>query len=486
MFRHSKIVATVGPSSSNQEQLDKLLKAGVDVFRLNFSHGTHADKSAVIEIIRTLSKQHQRAVAILGDLQGPKIRTGHMKDGAIELIPEHEVTITTRDILGEGNVFPTTYEQLPGDVKPGDQILLDDGLMELRVISAAGTEVKCRVVSGGTLKDRKGINLPGVNVSAPALTDKDKQDIRFCLDKKLDYLALSFVRSPADVKALRRILDNDQAELRIISKIEKPEAIDNFDEILRLSDGIMVARGDLGVEISPERVPLIQKQIIRKCNQVGKPVITATQMLESMVNNPRPTRAETSDVANAIFDGTDAVMLSAETAAGKYPVEAVTVMSKVACDVEGEIEYAIGTGSQNHSDLTEAIGQTACQIANSVNAKAILAFTQTGNTAALVSKYRPGLPIYAVTPSQTVRRRMALYSGVRSIRVDIEGTTEAQIWSVEEAVLKYGVLDKDDVVVITMGSPLSDPGTTNLIKVHRLGEHLKDSELNLESPPESL
>lgn len=470
MFRRTKIVATIGPASNNEQQINALLEAGVDVFRLNFSHGDHADKAAVIAMIRSLSKQHRRAVAILGDLQGPKIRAGLMKNGGIELVAGTEVYITTREILGEGNTFPTIFQELPGDVKPGDQILLDDGLMELKVLSAEGTEVKCQVITGGLLKDRKGINLPGVTVSAPALTEKDKEDLLFCIEKKLAYVALSFVRSATDVEKLREILRQHQTELKVISKIEKPEAIDNFDKILEVSDGIMVARGDLGVEIRPEKVPLIQKQIIRKCNQVGKPAITATQMLESMVNNPRPTRAETSDVANAIFDGTDAVMLSAETAAGKYPVESVTVMLKVALDVEQELHYSLNPLTTHCSgDLTESIGQAACQIANCVQAKAILAFTQTGNTAALVSKYRPGLPIYAVTPSHTVRRRLALYSGVRSIRVNIEGTTEAQIQSVEEAVLKYGVLKKDDVVVITMGSPLSDSGTTNLIKVHRLG-----------------
>lgn len=487
MFRRTKIVATVGPASSNETQLDKLLEAGVDVFRLNFSHGNHADKAMVIDLIRSLSKQHQRAVAILGDLQGPKIRTGLMKNGGIDLVAETEVHITTRKVLGEGSIFPTIFQKLPGDVKPGDQILLDDGLMELKVLSTDGTDVKCRVITGGLLKDRKGINLPGVAVSAPALTGKDKEDLLFCIEKKLDYIALSFVRSAADVETLRQILNQHQTELKIISKIEKPEAIDKFDQILAISDGIMVARGDLGVETSPEKVPLIQKQIIRKCNQAGKPVITATQMLESMVNNPRPTRAETSDVANAIFDGTDAVMLSAETAAGKYPVESVTVMSKVARDVEQELQYSLNPLLNPCSvDLTEAIGQAACQIANCVQAKAILAFTQTGNTAALVAKYRPALPIYAVTPSHTVRRRMALYSGVRSIRVTIEGTTEAQIQSVEKAVLKYGALNKDDVVVITMGSPLSDPGTTNLIKVHRLGEQLEKSTGKIAIPQEAL
>lgn len=485
MFRRTKIVATVGPACSSEAQLDKLLGAGVDVFRLNFSHGGHDEKSVIIDQIRNLSKQHLRAVAILGDLQGPKIRAGLMKNGEMELITDTDVCITTREVLGEGNIIPTIFQDLPKDINPGDRILLDDGLMELKALSVSGTDVSCRVITGGLLKDRKGINLPGVAISAPALTVKDKEDLLFCIEKKFDYIALSFVRNAADVETLRLILNQHHSEMKIVSKIEKPEAIDNFDQILELSDGIMVARGDLGVEIRPEKVPLIQKKIIHKCNQAGKPVITATQMLESMVTNPRPTRAETSDVANAIFDGTDALMLSAETAAGAYPIESVIVMAKVASDVEQELLYS-ERPSFRDSDLTEAIGQTACQLANCVEAKAILAFTQTGNTAALVAKYRPGLPIYAVTPSHTVRRRMALYSGVRSIRVAIEGTTEAQIRSVEQAVLQYGVLKKGDVVVITMGSPLSDPGTTNLLKVHRLGEKVKSSTAKTYFPENAL
>jgi pyruvate kinase len=450
------------------------MEAGVDIFRLNFSHGNHADKTSVIRCIRDLSRQRQRSVAILGDLQGPKIRAGLMLGGALELIANQQVTITTRDVLGEGDIFSTVYTALSQDVVVGDRILLDDGLLELEVLGVAGQDVSCRVIVGGLLKDRKGINLPGVKVSAPALTEKDREDLEFCIREKLDYVALSFVRNASDITELKELIAQKQSNIHIIAKIEKPEAVDNFDEILVVSDGIMVARGDLGVEINPEKVPLIQKRIIRKCNEAGKPVITATQMLESMVTNPRPTRAETSDVANAILDGTDAVMLSAETASGKYPIEAVLVMVHVSRDVEGDPQLkdqVFQPISEVHGfpRLPEAIGQAACLVAEGVGAAAILAFTQTGRTVALVAKNRPSLPIFAVTPSQTVRRRLALYAGVRSIRVDIEGDTEAQIRSVEEAVLSAGVLKKGDVVVITMGSPLSDPGTTNLMKIHCLG-----------------
>jgi pyruvate kinase len=473
MLRRTKIVATVGPACDTEEKIAALLDAGVDVFRLNFSHGERAAKSVLIKTIRDLASSRDLAVAILGDLQGPKIRTGLMIGGALQLVPGSEVVITTREVLGSGSTIPTIYQGLPTDVVPGDRILLDDGLMELKVLGVSGQDVRCTVVSGGILKDRKGINLPGAKVSAPALTEKDREDLLFCMLQELDYVALSFVRQASDVLELKEILKEHQSELRVIAKIEKPEAVANFDAILEVSDGIMVARGDLGVEISPEKVPLIQKAIIRSCNRAGKPVITATQMLESMVQNPRPTRAEVSDVANAILDGTDAIMLSAETASGKYPVEAVTMMVQVARDVEGDPQLRTQFFQPKADNcglpcLAEVIGQAACSVAEGVRATAILAFTQTGSTAALVSKYRPSLPIYAVTPYLQVRNRLALYAGVHSLLVVIEGNTEDQIHSVEQRVLASGKLQPGDVVVITMGSPLSSPGTTNLMKVHQL------------------
>jgi pyruvate kinase len=473
-FRRNKIVATVGPSSSSREMLLALMQAGADVFRLNFSHGQHADLVETVASIRELSRNRRRAVAILGDLQGPKIRTGMMRGGSMALTTGQTVVVTTADVLGEKDLIPTSYQELPQDVSTGDRILLDDGLLELQVEQVQDNRVHCRVLVGGELKNRKGMNLPGVKVSAPALTEKDLFDLDFSIDQELDYLALSFVRSAADVIKLKELLYQHQSAVRVIAKIEKPEAVENFSEILEVADGIMVARGDLGVEIQPEKVPLIQKRIIRECNLVGKPVITATQMLESMVHSPRPTRAETSDVANAILDGTDAVMLSAETASGKYPVEAVAMMVRVAEDVESDPQlqerlFHPLSEQSGYRRLPEAIGQAACRVAESVGAAAILAFTQTGSTAALVAKYKPPVPVFAVTPSHVVRRRMALYAGVRSIRVDIEGDTEAQIRSVEESVLDAGALQKGDVVIITMGSPVSDPGTTNLLKIHRLG-----------------
>jgi pyruvate kinase len=473
-FRRNKIVATVGPASCSKEMLLALMEAGADVFRLNFSHGQHDALTETVALIRQISRNRRRAVAILGDLQGPKIRTGMMRGDVMTLTSGESVVITTAEVLGEDGVIPTTYNALPQDVSDGDRILLDDGLLELQVEKISGEQVHCRVLVGGQLKNRKGMNLPGVAVSAPALTEKDLADLEFCIEQELDFLALSFVRTAAEVIELKKILAQRGVSIQVIAKIEKPEAVEAFTEILAAADGIMVARGDLGVEINSEKVPLIQKRIIRQCNLAGKPVITATQMLESMVNNPRPTRAETSDVANAILDGTDAVMLSAETASGDYPCEAVEMMVRVAVDVERDPQlkeqffHPLSEQSSTRS-LTEAIGQAACRVAENVGASAILAFTQTGSTAALVAKYRPPMPVYAVTPTLAVRRRMALYAGVRSIRVDIEGDTEAQIRSVDAAVIDAGVLNKGDIVVITMGSPLSDSGTTNLLKVHQLG-----------------
>ena len=473
-YRHTKIVASVGPACESEEMLFALMTAGTDVFRLNFSHGGQDQKRAIIQRIRRISGEMKKAVAILGDLQGPKIRVGKLENDGLELVVGQVVAISPTVKSNRPDLIPTTYQNLPQDVKPGDQILLDDGLLELKVLAVEGDEVRCHVVVGGLLKNNKGINLPGVAVSAPALTDKDYDDLNFCIREEVDYLALSFVRSAADVNDLKRRLFAENSHIRVIAKIEKPEAVEDFDAILAASDGIMVARGDLGVEILPEKVPLIQKRIIRACNAAGKPVITATQMLESMISHPRPTRAETSDVANAILDGTDAIMLSGETAAGKYPIEAVRLMVRVAADIEGDRQlwpqtYQRLSETGSFRWLPDAIGQAACRVAEMVGAAAILAFTQTGSTAALVAKYRPELPVYAVTPSQSVRRRMALYRSVRSLRVDIEGDTEAQIRSVEQTVLAAGVLKRGDVVVITMGSPVSDAGTTNLMKVHRLG-----------------
>lgn len=473
MFRRTKIVATVGPASESTEQLQALISAGVDIFRLNFSHGDHANKAEIIARIRALTDKDGGAVAILADLQGPKIRAGMMEGGSLLLEDGQTVTMTTRDVVGRDGVIPARYPELPDNVAVGESILLDDGMLELEVVGIDGSEIACRVVHGGILKDRKGINLPGSSVSVPCLTEKDLLDLDFCVEQKVDFLALSFVRKAADVADLKERLDKVGSDIPVIAKVEKPQAIRDFDNILAVADGIMVARGDLGVEIPPEQVPLLQKEMILKCNKIGKPVITATQMLESMIDNPRPTRAETSDVANAIMDGTDAVMLSAETAAGKFPIDAVELMVRVARDVEkGALmrgckfqPSVAASGTQRQAD---AIGQAACKVAENVEAKAVLAFTQTGSTAALVAKHRPGLPIYAITPNLKVRRRLSLHAGVHSLAVENVENTEAQIHAMENVAIRAGLLQPNDVVVITMGSPISAAGTTNLIKVHTL------------------
>lgn len=471
--RRTKIVATIGPSSATAERIGRLVDAGVDLFRLNFSHGNNQDKAKVIDTIRSLAERKKKAIGILADLQGPKIRTGRMENGALPLRKGELIAITTDEVLGRPGLISTIYKALPSDVKPGSRILLDDGLIEFRVQSLSGNTVNCVVVEGGILKDLKGINLPGVNVSSPSLTEKDRKDLLFCLEKGVDYLALSFVRRAEDVSELKQLIRDYGSSVPVVAKIEKPEAIKNFDAILAVTDAVMVARGDLGVEINAEKVPLLQKKIIRACNDAGKPVITATQMLESMILHPRPTRAETSDVANAIMDGTDAVMLSGETASGAYPVEAVRTMVKIASDVEksGLWHVPAYDPRQKRSSIAGAVAEAACHAAAAVDAKAIVVFTQSGSTAALIAKNRPRLPIIAFAPAEEIRRRLALYWGVRSLPVGAMNNSDQQIALVDETLLHSGFGKPGDIVVITMGVPLESRGSTNLLKVHRLGSH---------------
>ena len=440
---------------------------------MNFSHGANDDKAKVIDIIRSIADRKKKAIGILADLQGPKIRTGRMENGAISLRKGDSISITTDEVKGRPGLISTIYKALPTDVKPGARILLDDGLIEFKVHCIEGNTVHCTVIEGGILKDLKGINLPGVNVSSPSLTVKDRIDLDFCLDKGVDYIALSFVRKAEDVEDIKRLIHGRGLSIPVIAKIEKPEAIKNFSSILKVSDAIMVARGDLGVEINAEKVPLLQKNIIRACNEAGKPVITATQMLESMILHPRPTRAETSDVANAIIDGTDAVMLSGETASGGYPVEAVRTMVKIALDVERSGHWSkLATDSPKKSrSVATAVAEAACHAAAAVNARAIVVFTQSGSTAALISKNRPQLPIIAFAPSEDIRRRLSLYWGVRSLPVGAMSDSDQQIALVDETLLASGVGKKGAVVVITMGVPLGSHGSTNLMKVHTLGSH---------------
>ncbi|ACM22156.1 pyruvate kinase [Geotalea daltonii FRC-32] len=468
-FRKTKIIATLGPSSSSEKMITRLMDAGVDVFRLNFSHGSQQEKRALITTIRALSDRKKVAIAILADLQGPKIRTGRMADGAIRLVKGEKLDITTDEVLGRPGLISTIYKALPHDVKPGSKILLDDGMIELKVVSISGNVVHCNIVEGGMLKDLKGINLPGVAVSAPSLSDKDRADLEFCLEMGVDFVALSFVRQASDVEGIKEIIRGKGLNTPVVAKIEKPEALRNFNSILAVTDAVMVARGDLGVELSAERVPLVQKSIIRACNEVGKPVITATQMLESMIVHARPTRAETSDVANAILDGTDAVMLSGETASGAYPIEAVRTMAKIALDIEHAELWRIPAIKQVHSDnVPEAVAEASCHAASTLKAKALVVFTQSGNTAALISKFRPQLPIIAFTPFPEIQRRLALYWGVKSYPVGSVGGTRQQIKVGEETLMTTG-FRKGDLVVVSMGVPLEAKGSTNLMKVHRLG-----------------
>jgi pyruvate kinase len=466
--RKTKIIATLGPASSSPAVVEQLIDAGVDVFRLNFSHGANDEKERIIGTVRQVAERRAKAIGILADLQGPKIRTGRMENGALPLAKGDTLAITTDETLGRSGLISTIYRELPDDVRPGSRILMDDGLIELKVLSVKGNVVHCTVVEGGVLKDLKGINLPGVAVSSPSLTTKDRHDLEFCLKMKVDFIALSFVRKSADVEELKRIIFEHGLNIPVVAKIEKPEALRNFKEILAIADAVMVARGDLGVEIRAERVPLIQKKIIRACNAAGKPVITATQMLESMISHSRPTRAETSDVANAILDGTDAVMLSGETASGQYPVDAVKTMVKVARDIERAEPPRPPAAEAIGYNIAEAVAEAACRASAALKAKAIVAFTQSGSTALLIAKFRPRIPIIAFTPFLEIRRRLALSWGVRTLPVGSMGGTDQQIEEVEKSLLANG-FRKGDVVVITMGVPVEARGSTNLMRVHKLG-----------------
>lgn len=480
-MRRTKIVCTIGPASNSEERLEQLIRAGMNVARLNFSHGKQEEHAEVITRIRTLSRRLGSSVAILQDLQGPKIRVGELLDGQpLKLITDTWVTITTRNVPGDSQTIPTTYQQLPQDVRPGDRILLDDGLMELRVGDASGTDVHCLVVHGGLLKEHKGINLPGVTVSAPALTEKDCADMRFGIAHGVDYLALSFIRKAEEVREARRLMRQYQAELGLagkpaltdiplIVKLEKPEAVARLDEILDVVDGIMIARGDLGVEMPPEKVPLIQKRIIAKCNALGIPVITATQMLESMVTNPRPTRAEVNDVSNAILDGTDSVMLSAETASGAYPIEAVEMMVRIACETESGDRTARQPQcvrlTQEH-----AVSHAARALSEETSVQAIVVFTRSGNSARLISKDRPRTPILAYTPSERVYRQLALWWGVWPDCMELRGTTDTLMEVVGQRLLEANILKHGEHVVIMGGLPIASQARTNFVKIHRIEE----------------
>ncbi|WP_059054347.1 pyruvate kinase [Paenibacillus senegalimassiliensis] len=471
-MRKTKIVCTIGPSSESLENIKKLIMAGMNVARLNFSHGDFEEHGNRIKTIREASAELGKSIAILLDTKGPEIRTGKLKEEAIELEQDEFLTLTTEEILGDKDRISITYKELPNDVEVGSTILIDDGLIGLTVVDVQGTEIKCRIVNGGTVKSKKGVNVPGVNISLPGITEKDANDIQFGIEQGIDFIAASFVRKAADVLEIRQLLEKQNAtQIQIISKIENQQGVDNLDEILEVSDGLMVARGDLGVEIPAEDVPLAQKRMIEKCNRVGKPVITATQMLDSMQRNPRPTRAEASDVANAIFDGTDAIMLSGETAAGKYPVESVLTMARIAEKAESALEYReifIKQSNAQQTTVTEAISQAVANSALELNAKAIITSTETGYTARMVSKYRPKAPIIAVTTADQTLRRLALNWGVTPVKGEVAATTDEMFDKAMKGGLDSGLVKEGDLVVLSAGVPLGSSGSTNLIKIGQI------------------
>lgn len=492
-IRRTKIVCTLGPATSTEERIEALMRAGMDVARINFSHGVQEEHAATIARVRSVAARLNRPVAILQDLQGPKIRTGSLEGGApVFLTDGHRFVITTRPVTGNGKMVSTTYADLPKDVKRGDTILLSDGAIELRVTGVVKQDVICEVIHGGSLAEHQGINLPGVAVSAPALTDKDRSDLVFGVEQGVDYIALSFVRRPDDVTEAKDLVEETLRKLPepcapsprelhpsayaaertipVIAKLEKPEAITALDDILRVADGVMVARGDLGVELPLEQVPMIQKDVIAKANERGLPVITATQMLESMVEHPRPTRAEASDVANAILDGTDAVMLSAETAVGKYPVEAVQVMARIACESEPYCRHGPFEHYDRRRTHAHAVASAAHILAREAGAHLIAAFTRTGTSAHLISKERPVVPVVAYTPFEQVYRRLALWWGVMPRRSELLGTTEQLISWVDEQLREEGLVQAGDEVVIMGGMPVAGSARTNFVKLQHIGE----------------
>lgn len=472
-MRRTKIVCTLGPACFSEEVLRAMVRAGMNVARLNFSHGTHETHAAAIALVRKVAAEEGSVVAVLQDLQGPRIRIGELETDAVALPMGAEFTLTTRELAGTAEIATVRGAPLPRDVKPGDRILLDDGTIELQVLRTTDTEVECSVVVGGTLKSHKGVNVPGRTLSVPSITEKDVDDLAFGIEQGVDYVALSFVRSAADVTRLRALMTERSASIPIMAKIEKHEAISNFDEILEASDAIMVARGDLGIEVAAEEVPLLQKMIIARCRAAGKPVVTATQMLDSMIRNPRPTRAEVNDVANAILDGTDATMLSGETAAGAYPVEAVTMMARIAETTDAALPYGelIRREAERPARTpTDAIGQAASEMGFELGAKAIIAFTESGYTARMVARHRPQPPIIAATPSEATLRRLAVVWGVRPYLAPRYSSTDEMLEEVVDIAVKGNHAVAGDLVIITAGLPLPASGRTNLLKLHVVGE----------------
>ena len=469
-MRRAKIVCTLGPAVSTPEKIRELVDAGMDVARLNLSHGSYDDHEKVYRMVRQASDDTGHAVGIMVDLQGPKIRTGRFSGGPVELASGDTFTITTREVDGSQAEVGTTYKGLPDDVKPGDTLLIDDGKVALEAVGVTGTDVRCTVLVGGTVSNNKGINLPGVAVSVPALSEKDKEDLRWALRLRADTIALSFVRSAADLADVQAVMDEVGIRLPVIAKLEKPQAVDNLVEIVSAFDAVMVARGDLGVELPLEDVPIVQKRTIEIARQQAKPVIVATQVLESMVENPRPTRAEASDAANAVLDGADAIMLSGETSVGAHPIEAVRTMAKI---IESTEEHGLDRirplGTRPHT-MGGAVSAAAVEIGDLLGAKFLITFTQSGDTAKRMSRIRPRIPMLAFTPEQHTRSRLALAWGIETYLVPMARHTDQMALQVDRSLLAEGRVEEGDLVVIVAGSPPGIPGSTNALRVHKIGD----------------
>jgi pyruvate kinase len=470
----AKIVCTLGPATSSPERIRELVEAGMDVARLNMSHGTHADHERSCRLVREAADATGHGVGILADLQGPKIRLDTFTDGAVVLRNGDRFTITTRDVPGDQSVCGTTYDGLPGDVKAGDPILVDDGKVRLTVVEVDGQDVVTEVATGGRVSDHKGLNLPGVPVSVPALSEKDIEDLRFALHLSVDFVALSFVRSAEDVESVRQVMREEDVLVPVIAKIEKPQAIDNLDEIIHAFDAFMVARGDLGVECPLEEVPFLQKDVINKARLNAKPVIVATQMLESMITSPAPTRAEASDVANAVLDGADAVMLSGETSVGEYPIETVATMERIVGATERHgLPHMTGLDWAPRT-RGGVITKAALEVAERVEAKFLVAFTQSGDSARRLARYRGKVPILAFTPEAKVRSQLSMTWGVETFKTAPVEHTDEMVRQVDEALLESGRVKEGDLVVIIAGSPPGIPGSTNALRIHRMGDAINE------------
>ncbi|HEU5129482.1 MAG TPA: pyruvate kinase [Glycomyces sp.] len=468
MTRRAKIVCTIGPATATPERMAGLIDAGMNVARMNFSHGTQADHEAVYQMVREAADAAGKPVAILADMQGPKIRLGTFANGSEQWAAGDRVRITSEDVDGTHDRVSCTYKKLPAEVTKGDRLLVDDGKLALEVLGADETDVECLVVEGGPVSNHKGLSLPNVAISVPALSEKDISDMKFALNLGVDLIAMSFVRHPDDVRLGHKVMDEVGVRRPIIAKVEKPEAVERLEEVVRAFDGVMVARGDLGVEMPLDEVPIVQKEIVRLCRENAKPVIVATQMLDSMIENARPTRAEVSDVANAVLDGTDAVMLSGETSVGKYPIGTVRTMAKIVETTEGG---PIDVTRMDHDPKTKpgAVTAAAAQVAESIGAKALAAFTQTGDTVKRLARLKPNLPIVGMTSIESVRNQMALSWGTDSYLVEHVDHTDAMFQLVDKTMQEHGLASTGDLVVIVAGTPAGTPGSTNTVRVHQIG-----------------